>query len=117
MTKADPEPEEPSEPSRTAGGCVLLGAALGAEAVVWAVSPEAGTLALWVVGVVALRRSVRRTANPAPPPVPEDPCRGECPGHLMDDGTTLHHGQKGMLIYITPDDTSPVRTHVRVLGR
>lgn len=109
-------PEEPSEPSRTAGGCVLLGAALGAEAAVWAVSPEAGVLALWVVGGAVLWGAARRRVSdmPAtPPPEGVGPCRGECPGHEAEDGTTLHH-REGMSIYVTPDRANPVRTHVRV---
>lgn len=63
--------EEPEEPSRAAGGCVLVVACGVPVAVVWAVSPEAGLLTLWAVGILAVWRFVRRTANPAPPPPPE----------------------------------------------
>ncbi|WP_143204100.1 hypothetical protein [Streptomyces kebangsaanensis] len=64
--------EEPEERSRAAGGCVLVVLGGGALAVVFAVSTEAGILAVWVVGTVALWRSARRrmsdsSATPPPP--------------------------------------------------
>lgn len=65
-------PEE-SEPSRAAGGCVLLVLAVVVVAGVFAASPAAGVLGLWIVGTVTLYRSVRRAANPAPPPLPTPP--------------------------------------------
>lgn len=69
---AKEQPEESSEePSRAAGACVLVVLAGVATAAMFAASPTVGVLALWVVGAVLLWRSVRRTANPAPPPPPE----------------------------------------------
>lgn len=72
---AKKQSEEPSEePSRTAGACVLVVLAGVLVAVVFAVSPTAGVLALWAVGGVLLWRSARRmsdsSATPPPPPVP-----------------------------------------------
>lgn len=48
------------EPSRAAGGCVLVVLGGGAFAVAFAVSPEAGVLTVWVVGTVAVWRAARR---------------------------------------------------------
>jgi hypothetical protein len=68
--------EEPvEEPSRAAGGCVLVALGGGAFAGVFAASPEAGVLAVWVVGAVALWRAARRrvsdsSATPPPRGVP-----------------------------------------------
>lgn len=65
------ESEPPEEPSRTAGACVLVVLAGVVTAVVFALSPTAGVLSVWVVGVVALWRSARRlsdsSATPPPP--------------------------------------------------
>ncbi|WP_405677295.1 hypothetical protein OG292_22460 [Streptomyces sp. NBC_01511] len=66
--------EEP-EPSRAAGGCVLLVLIAGAVAGVFAASTAAGVLGLWFVGTVALWRTVRRRVSdmPAtPPPLPPE---------------------------------------------
>lgn len=65
------QPEEPTEGSPVAGGCVLLVLAAGLVAVVFAVSPTAGVLTVWGVGAAALWRCVHRAANPAPPPSSE----------------------------------------------
>ena len=67
----DEEPEEPSGASPAAGACVLAVLAGIVLAVVFAVSREVGVLALLAVAVTALWWSVRRTANPAPPPPSE----------------------------------------------
>ncbi|MEV8354636.1 hypothetical protein ACFVTT_38600 [Streptomyces niveus] len=64
-----PEPTE--EPSRAAGACVVVVLAAGATSAVFTASPTAGVLGLWGVGTLTLWWSVRRTANPAPPPLPE----------------------------------------------
>ncbi|MFI1726893.1 hypothetical protein [Streptomyces sp. NPDC020489] len=69
--------EEPEEPSRVAGACVLvvLGGVL--VAVAFAVDEAVGVLLVVVVGVVALWRSARRmsdsSATPPPPPVEDEP--------------------------------------------
>lgn len=68
-TKAAPEPTEKT--SRAAGACVLVVLAGVGAGAVFAASPTAGVLGLWVVGTTVLWRYVRRTANPAPPPPPE----------------------------------------------
>lgn len=68
---AEAQPEEPSESSPAAGACVLIVLSGGALAGVWAVSPAAAVLTVWVVGAGTVWRHVRRTANPAPPPPPE----------------------------------------------
>jgi hypothetical protein len=52
--------KEPEEPSRAAGGCVLVVLGGGTLAVVFAASPEAGVLAVWVVGALAVWRAARR---------------------------------------------------------
>lgn len=71
-----PKGQEQPEPSRAAGGCVLAVIGGAALAVVFAVSPTAGVLTVWAVGVAVLWRSVRRTANPAPPPRGPTPSSG-----------------------------------------
>lgn len=58
--------------SPAAGACVLVVLGVGALAVVYAVSPTAGILTTWGVGVVALARAARRrmsdsSATPPPP--------------------------------------------------
>lgn len=61
--------DEPEEPSRAAGACVLVFLAGVAVAVVFAVSPTAGVLMLWAVGFRALWRTYRRMSDsPATPP-------------------------------------------------
>ena len=59
-------------PSHAAGACVLVVLAVAVIAVVFAVSPTAGVVALWGVGGVALWRAARRrmsdsSATPPPP--------------------------------------------------
>jgi len=63
--------EEPEERSRAAGGCVLVVFAGAGFAGVWAASSTAGVLTVWLAGIGLVWWSVRRTANPAPPPPPE----------------------------------------------
>lgn len=66
------------EPSRTAGACVLVVLAAVVTAVVFAVSPTAGVLFVWVVGVVALWRAARRLSDSsATPPPPSEPLSGD----------------------------------------
>lgn len=67
MSADDIEP-----PSHTAGACVLAVLGVAALAVVFAVSPTAGILTVWMVGGAALARSARRrmsdsSATPPPP--------------------------------------------------
>jgi hypothetical protein len=70
--KPAPDPvEEPVERSPLAGGCVLVVLGGGAFAGLWAASPEAAVLAVWVVGTVAVWWSTRRrkgTYQPLPSP-------------------------------------------------
>jgi hypothetical protein len=71
MSRRD-EAEEPEEqPSRAAGACVLVVLAGVVVAALFAISDTLAILTLVASGVFALWRSVRRTANPAPPPPPE----------------------------------------------
>ncbi|MFJ6783734.1 hypothetical protein [Streptomyces yangpuensis] len=68
--------EEPSEPSRAAGGCVLTVAAGVPLGVVFAVSPEAGVLTVWGLVVAACGWQYRRglsDTSATPPPLPETP--------------------------------------------
>jgi hypothetical protein len=68
--------EEPEQRSAAAGGCVLLVLGGVPLAVVWAVSAEAGVLAVWVVGVAAVWWSARRRVSDSsatPPPGQETP--------------------------------------------
>ncbi|MEV6752367.1 hypothetical protein [Streptomyces sp. NPDC051214] len=79
MAKEEPV-EEPGEPSRTAGGCVLLVLAVVLVAVVFMVSPTVGLLALWAVGTLLLWRAARRmsVSSATPPP------RGVAPDSDID---------------------------------
>jgi hypothetical protein len=63
--------EEPEEPSRTAGWCVLVVLATVVVAVVFALSPTAGVLTVWVAGTVALWRAVRRMSDSSATPPPQ----------------------------------------------
>jgi len=69
------EVDEPEEHSGCAGAAVISAAVLGLACGLWALSPTAFVLGLWIVGwgaiVWAARRPVPPTPNPAPPPVPE----------------------------------------------
>lgn len=67
-----PEPaEDLPESSPAAGACVLVVLGGAVLAGVWAASPSAAVLTVWVVGAGAVWWCVRHTANPAPPPPPE----------------------------------------------
>lgn len=70
---------EPEEPSRAAGACVLIVLAGVATAVVFAISPTAGVLAVWVVGTFALWRAAGRMSDSraTPPPRGVAPDSGE----------------------------------------
>ncbi|MFE5296417.1 hypothetical protein [Streptomyces sp. NPDC056632] len=76
MTKDAPKrngEEEPREPSRLVGGCVLVVLGGGAVAVVIAAAPAAGVLLVWALGAGALWRAVRQgpvsDSSATPPPV------------------------------------------------
>jgi hypothetical protein len=103
------EPEE--EPSRVAGACVLVVLAGVAVAVAFAIDQAVGVLFVVAAGVVALWRSVRRTANPAPPPQEERPSCRECAAHEL----VGVKAQKGMLIYTSAPTDRPNHTHVHVV--
>jgi hypothetical protein len=111
--RAAPEPEESS---RAAGACALLILGGVVVAAVFAIDEAAGVLFVVVAGAVALWRSVRRTANPAPPPGEERPSCRECAGHELLSVTPLKGAQKGMLIYTSAAPDSPNRTHVHIVG-
>lgn len=108
---------EPEEPSRAAGACVLVVLGGVVAAVVFAVSPTAGVLAVWVVGAALLwrsaRRPVRHVSAPTPPPGEERPTCSECAGHTLVSATPLG-GQKGMLIYKSASPDRPNHTHIHV---
>lgn len=58
------------EPRRAGGGCVLVVLGGGAMAAVFAVSPIAGVLTVWVVGVVAVWLAARRMSDSSATPPP-----------------------------------------------
>ncbi|MGW5130373.1 hypothetical protein [Streptomyces sp. NPDC004135] len=108
--------EEPERRSGVAGGCVLVVLGGVPLAVVWALSVEAGVLAVWVAAVVAVwwsaRRRVSDSSAPPPPREGRPSCR-ECAGHELI-GVTPSETQKGMLIYTTAPPDRPNHTHVHV---
>lgn len=115
--------EEPQAGSPAAGGCVLAVLGTGAAGAVYAVSPTAGLLGLWVVGGAALWRAARRrqvSDMPAtPPPRGERPSCDECAGHTLISVTPLDSqegSQKGMLIYKTAPDDRPNHTHIHLVS-
>lgn len=78
------EDEVEPEGSGCAGAVVITAAVSAALAGVYALSPEGLVLGLWVLGWSALiwatgwrPKKLRRTANPAPPPLPERGCEEE----------------------------------------
>ncbi|GAA0359084.1 hypothetical protein PV735_11305 [Streptomyces turgidiscabies] len=114
---AKEKPDEPSdEPSRTAGACVLVVLVGAVTAVVFAVSPTVGVLALWAVGILALWRTARRRmsdSSATPPPQADRPSCDECAGHELVSVAPLE-GQKGMLIYTTAAPGLPNYTHIHI---
>lgn len=107
--------EETEEPSRAAGACVLVVLAGVVVAVAFAVDEAVGVLLVVISGTFALWRSVRRTANPAPPPGVERPSCKKCAGHELLSVTPLKGAQKGMLIYTSASPDSPNHTHVHIV--
>ncbi|MFF7534890.1 hypothetical protein ACIP6Q_39130 [Streptomyces bobili] len=103
------------EPSRAAGGCVLVVLGAAAAAGLFAVDEAVGVLGVTVAGAVALWRSARRLSDSsAPPPPGEDrPSCRECAGHSLVSVTPLA-GQKGMLIYTSAPPGTSNYTHVHI---
>lgn len=107
--------ESAEEPSRAAGACVLVVLGVAGTAAVFVLAPDAGVLAVWVAGGVAVWRSARRMSglSATPPPQEGRPSCSECAGHELLNVTPLE-GQKGMLIYSIADPDRPNHTHVHV---
>ena len=108
--------EQPEESSRAAGACVLVVLGGVVVAAAFAIDEAVGVLLVVVAGTFALWRSVRRTANPAPPPGDDRPSCRECAGHELLSVTPLKGAQKGMLIYTSAAPDAPNRTHVHIVG-
>lgn len=72
-------PAEAEEPSRVAGVVVLVALGGGALAVVFALSVEAGVLAVWVAAAVAVWRAAHRRVSDTSttPPPPSEPPSGD----------------------------------------
>ncbi|MFH9038977.1 hypothetical protein ACH4FA_06375 [Streptomyces sp. NPDC017966] len=104
------------EPSRAAGGCVLVVLGGAALAGVWAASAEAGVLAVWVAAGAAVWRAARRpvSVSSAPPPPGEDrPSCRECAGHDFIGAAPLE-GEKGMWIFKSSPPDRPNHTHIHI---
>lgn len=103
------------EPSRAAGGCVLVLSAGIAVGAAFAVDEAVGVLAVVVTGWAAVYRSARRMSDtPATPPPQEGrPSCRECAGHELVSVTPLA-GQKGMLIYTSAPPDQSNYTHVHI---
>ena len=117
MARRPDSAEEEREPSRAAGACVLVVLGGAVLATVFAVSPDAGVLTVWVVGGVAVWRCARRrvSVSSAPPPPEEGrPSCDECAGHRLV-GVTPSETQRGMLIYTTVPPDRPNHTHVHIV--
>jgi hypothetical protein len=104
------------EPSRAAGGCVLVVLGGVAVAAAFAVDEAAGVLGVAAVGWVALWRSARRlsVSSATPPPQPERPSCRECAGHELVE-VTPSETQKGMLIYKSAPPDRPNHTHIHMV--
>ncbi|WP_432092111.1 hypothetical protein [Streptomyces sp. NRRL F-5630] len=99
MTKRKTAEEEP-EPSPLAGGCVAAGLVLVAGAGLWAASPGAAILTLWVGGALLVWRHARTrmSDSSATPPPGEDPSpEGEEAGHSDTPRISVER-REGMLI-------------------
>ena len=105
------------EPSRAAGGCVLVVLGGIAAAALFAVDEAVGVLAVMAVGWFALWRSARRLSDSSatPPPGEDRPSCRECAGHDLVSVTPLE-GQKGMLIYQVELPDRPGHTHIHIAG-
>ena len=115
--KSDPAPvEEPVQRSPLAGGCVLVVLGGVVLAAVWAASPEAGVLVVWVAGVAAVWWSARRrvSVSSAPPPPEEGrPSCRECAGHTLV-GVAPLESEEGMLIFKSVPPDRPNHTHIHI---
>ena len=116
MARREEPVEEPVERSPLAGGCVLLVLAGVVLAAVWAVSPAAGVLTVWVAGGSAVWWSARRrvsVSSATPPPGKGRPSCRECAGHTLI-GVTPLESEEGMLIYKTAPPDRPQHTHIHI---
>lgn len=111
-TDAPEASEVPAEPSRAAGACVLVVLGGGVLAVVFALSTEAGVLAVWAVGTGAVWWSARRrkgTDLPLPSPT-VTPSRGDVFAVETGRAARVVKGPGGMTIiypeieYVTDPD-------------
>jgi len=110
------EPEDEREPSRAAGGCVLVALVGLALAVVFARSSTAGVITVWVVGMAAVWRAARRRmsdSSATPPPEERTPSCDECAGQELLS-VTPSESQKGMLIYSFALAKRPGHTHLHI---
>ena len=109
--------DEPEEPSRTAGACVLVVLVAVAVAVVFRLSAAVGILSLWLVGALALWRAARRhmsDSSATPPPQEWHPSCSKCAGQEPLDAAPSEP-QKGMLIYRFALPKRPGHTHLHVV--
>ncbi|MFJ5804852.1 hypothetical protein [Streptomyces sp. NPDC093093] len=101
--------EEIAKGSRAAGGCVLAGLVVAALAVVFALSREAGVLALWAAGAGGVYVAARRRmsdSSATPPPEGAAPLDGEH-ADQSDDNAEGAGTREGMSII--PDPNQPGR--------
>ncbi|MFJ2259941.1 hypothetical protein ACIOKD_16635 [Streptomyces sp. NPDC087844] len=107
---------EPEEPSRAAGACVLVVLAGVVTAVVFAVSTDAGVIALWAVGLFALWRAARRMSDSSATPPPKEwrPSCKRCTGQELLS-VTPSETQKGMMIYSYALTKRPGHTHLHIV--
>jgi len=105
--------DEPEEPSRAAGACVLVVLVGVVVAVTFAVSETAGPLFVWGAGTVAVWWHVRRVSEKSATPPPEEgrpscrKCAGQEPLSVTPSAT-----EKGMLIYSFALPKRPNHTHI-----
>ncbi|MGC9382872.1 hypothetical protein [Streptomyces sp. MH13] len=118
--KASKQPtDETEEPSRAAGALVLAVLGGAVLAVVFALSVEAGILAVWLAAAIAVWWAASRRVSDSsapPPPLPERPSCRECRGHELI-GVTPLEGQKGMWIYKTAPPGRPHHTHIHLSSK
>jgi hypothetical protein len=95
--------------SRAAGGCMLAGLVTMALGVIFAISREAGVLALWATGAGALYATARRRmsdSSATPPPEGATPLDGVT-ADQGDAGSEGAGSREGMSII--PDPEQPGR--------
>ncbi|MFE6486607.1 hypothetical protein ACFVGN_27240 [Streptomyces sp. NPDC057757] len=107
--------EEPEEPSRAAGACVLVvlvGVVVGAA---FAVDEAAGVLLVVTAGMFTVWRAARRVSDSSATPPPREGrpscrmCAGQEPVSVTPSGP-----QKGMLIYSYTLPNRPNHTHLHI---